>query len=365
MLKTHPAVFAVGDQYQIMVPVTGESLLWVKVGGQIYCDESNGIMRSLRPIHRVIVPQEALNEAGHYTVCEKELIDRKPYFPTSRQTVETEYDFYPVPDENPRAYHISDAHNREKEPIRAAQNYGKIDFLIMNGDVPNDSGEISNFDTIYNIASEVTHGNIPIVFARGNHDLRGYHAEEIAEYTPNENGNTFYSFRLGRLWGLILDCGEDKNDWHEEYGGDGEHFCSVYCHGFRQRETKYIRNIIANAGREYEAEDVQKKLVIVHMPFVHIGQSPFNIEPEIYGEWAQLLADYIKPDLMICGHTHHFAKHIPGDKWYDFAPCCPVVVGSAPDHEQGFSNAGFVFEREKIQVCFANEAGETIETFDI
>ena len=63
MIKTSPAVFAVGDRYQIMVEVQSPSLMSVRVGQQTYYDETNGIMNSLSPIHRVQVPMEVLDEA--------------------------------------------------------------------------------------------------------------------------------------------------------------------------------------------------------------------------------------------------------------------------------------------------------------
>ena len=36
MLKTNPAVFAVGNQYHIMLPVTCECVMWAKVGDKSY-----------------------------------------------------------------------------------------------------------------------------------------------------------------------------------------------------------------------------------------------------------------------------------------------------------------------------------------
>ena len=47
--KTAPAVFAVGNEYQIMVPVKSELLFWVSVGDQAFYDHINGIMRSRVP----------------------------------------------------------------------------------------------------------------------------------------------------------------------------------------------------------------------------------------------------------------------------------------------------------------------------
>lgn len=42
-------------------------------------------------------------------------------------------------DSNARAYHIADAHCLTDEPVRAAKAYGDIDFLILNGDIGEDS----------------------------------------------------------------------------------------------------------------------------------------------------------------------------------------------------------------------------------
>ena len=85
-MKTTPAVFAVGREYQIMVPVSENSLFWIETGGESFYDEQNGIMRSICSTHRVIVPMEVLDRAGEYTVCEREIIDRKPYFPETAET---------------------------------------------------------------------------------------------------------------------------------------------------------------------------------------------------------------------------------------------------------------------------------------
>ena len=80
MLKTAPAVFAVENEYQIMVSTTRPVLFSVLIDGEEYFDESNGILRSLSDLHRVKVPMAALDKAGKYVVRVRPLIERKPYF---------------------------------------------------------------------------------------------------------------------------------------------------------------------------------------------------------------------------------------------------------------------------------------------
>ena len=351
MLKYDPAVFAVGEDYQIMVPVTSNSLFWIEIDGKSFYDEQNGIMRSLCLIHRVLVPMHILDMAKRYTVCEREIIDRKPYFPVTVDTVRTEFEFKPVPNDDIRIYHVADTHNKVEEPVAASRLFGKIDLLIMNGDIPEHSGQISNFYTIYSIAEKITHGKIPIVFARGNHDLRGYHAEEILQYTPNSNGNTYYTFKLGSVWGLVLDCGEDKDDTHAEYG------LTVRCHIFRERQTEFIKYIIKNAGTEYNSKGIMHKIIISHNPFTYQLPEPFNIESEIYSEWARLIKENIKPELMICGHLHKLCISYKGDKMDNLGQPSTLIIGSDVNNEY-HAGCGLTLKKgSKTEVTFCKSNG--------
>lgn len=353
MLKTAPAVFAVADTYQVMVETKQEALFWVRIGEEEYFDETNGIMNSIADIHRVTVPMQELDRAGSYTVCVRPIIERRPYFTQTAPVWEKTYAFHPVPRENIRAYHISDAHNRISQPVQAARAFGKLDLLILNGDVIDHSGDPSKFSNVYEICSILTAGEIPVVFSRGNHDMRGRYAERFADYTPNHLGNTYYSFRLGSLWGLLVDCGEDKPDSNEEYG------YTVACHVFRKRQTKFIRGLIENAEKEYAAEGVEKRIVIAHKPFTQRDVHPFDIEEEIFTEWSALLREHIRPDLMICGHTHQIEVRNPGHERDHYGQPCPVVIGAQPSEEL-FVGCGFVFREDSVDVVFTDSEGEVI-----
>ncbi len=351
MLKTTPAVFAVGNNYQIMVCVEKEALFSVRIGEKTYYDESNGIMNSLSPMHRVTVPMQVLDHARSYTVCVRPLIKRKPYFPLSEEPWEKTFAFYPVPETDIRAYHIADAHNRIEEPIRAANAFGKLDLLILNGDVINHSGDPSKFDNIYTLCARLTEGSRPVIFSRGNHDMRGNFAERFADYTPNQYGNTYYTFRLGSIWGVLLDCGEDKDDLHPEYG------FTVACHAFRERQTEFLKSLIENAEHEYAAEGVKTKLVIAHSPFTQKIWEPFDIEEPIYREWCALLREHIKPNFMICGHMHKEELRPIGHEADTYGQPCPVVIGARPE-ENYFLGCGFVFGKDAIKVSFTDSNGD-------
>jgi predicted phosphodiesterase len=353
MLKTAPAVFAVENEYQIMVNTTRAALFSVLVEDEEYFDESNGILRSISNMHRVCVPMEALDRAGKYTVRVRPLVERKPYYTECEELLEFVFPFYPVPAKNVRAYHIADAHNRRTMPVNAAKTFGEIDLLILNGDVIDHSGDPSKFDNVYDICERLTHGSKPVVFSRGNHDMRGNYAERFAEYTPNANGNTYYTFRLGGLWGILMDCGEDKLDHFPEYGH------TVCCKQFRRRQTAFLHRVIANKEREYAAPGVTHRLVISHVPFTVRFQEPFNIEEETYTEWARLLREEVKPDVMICGHVHQIGVWEKGGERDGFGQPCDVVVASRPEKER-WMGGGFVFG-DSVEVTFTDSNGAILE----
>ena len=139
MMKTTPTVFAVGENYQIMMPFAEDAVAWIRIGERCFYDHSNGILRSAVRIHRVNVPGDLLNAAKAYTVCYRRVLDRKPYFPVLEEPIEVEYSFRPVPSVNVRIYQVSDAHGMIDAPVAAARKfcdvYGGIDLLILNAGV--------------------------------------------------------------------------------------------------------------------------------------------------------------------------------------------------------------------------------------
>lgn len=351
-----PTVFAVEDTYQIMVKTEEKSVLWVKIGDRCFYDHSNGILKSDVDIHKVIVPSKLLDEAESYTVCYRVMKERKPYFSETSEIIEKTYEFHPVKGDKIRAYHISDAHNMVDEPVKAAEAYGKVDFLILNGDIPDHSGDVKNFDNIYEICAKITNGSIPVVFSRGNHDMRGVCAENLEDYTPTNNGKSYYTVKLGGFWALIMDCGEDKLDNSVEYGN------TVCCHAFREEETDFIKNVVKDG--KYLSDDIFSRAVICHVPFSYKFNPLFDIENDTYNEWINILNEDIKPNVMICGHTHKIDVKAPGESYRktNFS----VAVASELEHGKYFVGSGFEFSKNGgIKMTVTDSNGEKLKEYDI
>ncbi len=363
VLKCTPAVFAVGDEYQIMVPVTTDVTMWVKVGDECYYDDCNGALRSAVSVHKMTVPQEELNAAGKYTVCYRRIYGRRAYYTSrERQVHEVDFKFRAPKNEKIVAYHISDTHDTVEAPIRALRyfesQYGKIDLLILNGDIMTMSVSAGVFDLMYDLFERATGGEVPIIYARGNHDTRGAFAERVMDYTPSGiNSASYYTVKYGNIWALVLDTGEDKDDDHIEYTD------TAAFRGFRKRETKFIEKVIAD--KEYESKDIRHKLLISHTPFTMQHPAPFNIEEDRYKYWASLIKENIKPELMMCGHTHTLEYCPVGGEKDNFGQPCPMIIGSKPDKENDyFAAVGYIFTDEGIEAVF-NDHEKVLETFKI
>lgn len=330
MLYKDPCVFVVDNEYQIAFNTLEKGVAWVEIGGETYRSSRNGLMISETLIHKISVPIATLDAAGRYTVCFRALPDRRPYFPELGAIQTKVYTFRPVKANVPvNICFLADTHSSVEAPCRAAANMsGQTDLLILAGDIPAESKTLEDIRAIYDLTSEIARGEIPVVFARGNHDLRGKYATELTQYTGTRSKDTWFTFRLGSLWGIVLDCGEDKNDDHPEYGG------LLDCHAMRREETKWLRDMAEHAQAEYAAPGVTTRIAICHQPFTTrylFDDDPgqFDIEHMLYGEWTQLL-NRMHIDMMLCGHSHLLAAVQPDDPLSIHPAQFPVVIAATP-----------------------------------
>lgn len=357
-----PTVYAVADKYVIIVPVNEPCLMWVGIGENEYYDDSNGILRSGRLTHKMTVPMAELDAARSYTVRWRKMIERKPYRSEVGEIEEYTSAFRPIDPDKERIniYNIADAHNRVDGPINAGKYFERageeLDLLLLNGDIPNHSGDVAYFEAIHRIAAGVTGGEIPVVFARGNHDTRGVCAELIEDYTPTDNGVSYYTFRLGPVWGIVMDCAEDKPDDHIEYAH------TICCEDFRRRETRWLEALCKAEKPEYSDGGIKYKIVVVHNPFTERRNPPFDIEEDTFAHWASLLRENVKPHLMICGHVHKCYVTYPGGERDAFGQPCPIVAASrlSKDDLSFFVGGAITLDGNMAYVRFTDNDGNIV-----
>ena len=198
------------------------------------------------------------------------------------------------------------------------------------------------------VAGRATGGALPCVFARGNHDLRGVCAERYAELTPTDCGKSYCEFRLGPVWGVVLDTGEDKPDDHPEYGG------TVCCGEFRAEEELWLRQVCRRGPPAGSAW----RLVVCHNPFAFRLRPPFDIEQRRWKRWLRLLRA-LGPSAMLCGHLHECFAEDPGGPHDSLGAPCPVVCASAIDRKaRRFVCGAVAIGRDgRIDAAFVDQDG--------
>lgn len=362
-----PVVCTVGSDYIICVPVKKKVLMKIEVGGEFFYCHSNGIRKSDTKVQRIVVPSEKLNKAKKYTIIYEVINCRLPYSCDKQSPVSVEYSFRPIEkEEDIKIYHLSDVHGFEKAAVKAGSFFGdELDLLILNGDIASSSDTANDIMLSYRIAYDITKGEIPCVISRGNHDLRGKYAEKLEEFMPVDNGKSYYTVKIGPIWIIILDCGEDKLDDHVEYSG------TVACHQFRESESRFVDKIIENSANEYAAENVKYRFVLCHVPFCYDnieeckGERPFNIEKEIFTDWCTKIRENIKPDFSLFGHLHIVDVFENDSKYDNKGLGGNIIIGGKPVHNKGEARnmigTALNVEKDTVRVRFTDSAKTVYE----
>ena len=369
VLLCHPSVAAVEDNYVIAVPVRDKALMRVTIGDKTYYDTANGVRISDTRVHLFRVSKELLDREKSYTIHAARVILRLPFTCFSAPEQSYTYSFRPVPPEEGPMHicHISDCHGRRKAPADSAAFFGKdLNLLILNGDIQDYSATIDQILLPYQIASDVTGGEIPVIFSRGNHDLRGAAAEKMSLLYPTANGRSYFYVRLGAFWFLLLDCGEDKRDTHPEYGGTAAY------EPWRVEQTEYLHKL-AESG-VYRDAGIRHRMVISHVPFAIRNledcrgeKTPFDIENDIYNEWVRVMNEQIHPELMIAGHFHQ-TEVVPKDAPRNSrALQCDILIGGKPGSKDEYTSANLTVQDSLCLIAYVNQSGNIVkrDTIDL
>jgi predicted phosphodiesterase len=134
----------------------------------------------------------------------------------------------------------------------------------------------------------------PLLFARGNHELRGAFARQLASYIPTPEGSFYYSRAMGPVHLLVIDTAEDKPDDTNVYAGLNRTV------PYREGELAWLRGQVRSNQ--------------------HLASAPFRVVAMHQGDWGWLpdkgaawtaLANQAGIDLVIAGHDHAFSYRAP------------------------------------------------------
>jgi len=293
-----PAVFAVEDTYQIVFTTSGKGTAWVEIDGVEYNDTYAGYRITEDRIHKVTVPMEVLDNSDSYTIYAKSMLLRGPYSSMQGKTIKKTFSWRGVrPEDGLNYYAISDVHNIKKTPVGAASYFGDdLDFLINCGDQVSWIDRTSDLEETFRMCGEITKGEIPVVYARGNHETKGVLADEFHRYVgATEEGNFYFTFRLKNIWGIVLDVGEDHADDFVEYYG------AAKFDDYRDAQTIFLDEILANADTEFNAPGVDYRIAVCHIPLTIKSKSDHAGKRK--DAWVERL-NQMNLTILYGGHIH-------------------------------------------------------------
>lgn len=295
-IATEPVVYAVEDTYQIVWTTNVNSTAEVTIGDETYYDLYAGSEDSQTLVHKVVVPMSALDSEGSYQIISKHVLYRGPFSGVLGRTITKAYDFYPVDSSDGLNYFtLADSHGRNSASTKAGSYFGDdLDFLILGGDIISLVETASDFNVINKLAFNITQGSHPVVFARGNHELKCDKANELYKYVGSLNENFYYTVTMDDTFMVVLDLGEDHaDDWWEYYD-------TAQYDSYRDEQTLFLQDLIdSGIGTD---TNINYRIAVCHIPvtFVDIYEA-YNAD---YKEaWTNLL-NQMNIDMMVSGHYH-------------------------------------------------------------
>lgn len=379
-----PVVYAVEDTYQITFTTKAKGEAWVVIDGIEYNDTYAGGRKTENTIHKISVPMSALDSAGSYTIYTRAMILRGPYESLQGKTLFQTYAWKGINSEDGINYYaLSDNHLASNAPAMAASYWGDaLDFLIVLGDTANWLDNEEELTQALYLASDITNGEVPVIYARGNHEAQGVRFDEYHNYVGADDENFYYTFRLQNIWGIVLDLGVNHEDEYKEYAGTAKY--NVY----REKQTAFLDEVLANAEREYLAEGVDYRIGICHIPL-----TISDIDDPLLSyknAWLERL-NQMQLTILYSGHFHELmfteastagtftqtnaytGKEENTDEYYLADATFPSILVSKRGTAQICSDKENVFDKHFIGVAasvnenetiikFTNESGQILET---
>lgn len=295
-----PVVYAVENEYQIVFSSSTNSSGYVVVNNKKYYDLYAGSQKSYEKVHKVSVPMEELDNAKEYSIYSLNYIYRGPFGAIKGNECSKTYKFKPVDTSDGLTYYsFSDIHMDLKGAKNAISMYDDYEFLVLNGDIISDVETYEDANYVNKVAYSLTKGEIPVIYARGNHEIKGKYSEQLYKFVGSKNQKFYYNFYFKDVYGIVLDMGEDHDDdWWEYYG-------SADFDSYRNEQVEFLKNeIVKNEFASYKY-----RLAVCHIPLPFINARHNHVESK------KALVEQLNKmniDMMLTGHQHELFIFEPG-----------------------------------------------------
>lgn len=338
-----PVVFDNGTEYCVAFSTNDNGAAYIEYeyeGESIRVYDSDNGRKTADVIHKICVPYEHLN-GNTYQVFAARVIDELSYGGRSGKTIESEKITFNSPQgDDFSVLSVSDWHTHNKLAEETVlSNFGAYEAVILLGDCsPGMMFKEEVSDYLLSFASDLTKGEIPVIFARGNHETRGGEADSLASYIGYDN--FYYTAKLGNYNFIVLDSGEDKEDSHVEYGG------MVVYEQNRKEMVEWLETL--------ENDDNAKTIALSH-------DYEICIEDDL-SERAHNKLDELNVSFLVSGHWHttdfiDTTENIEG-KTFNY----PILIdgGINADGSGTFVASMLYLSNDKIDVKAVSSDGDEI-----
>lgn len=191
------------------------------------------------------------------------------------------------------------------------------DFVIFNGDcLPEPANREHALRMIHALADPINGAERPIIFLRGNHEIRNCYSAGMHHQIGYYNDKTYSAFTQGNTRFVLLDCGEDKPDNSDVYAGLND-FTQL-----RLDQAEFLKKEL----RSKDFKQAKHRVLISHIPvFGNTDKHRPCLEL-----WGSLLKN-APFDVAIGAHTHSAAFYPEGTDGCQF----PAYVGGGPSVKKG------------------------------
>ncbi len=253
----------------------------------------------------------------YYRVRAVELLSKKGYENHFGDTLTTRFYSFRTPNEDMSDFTcviFNDLHENKKcfDYLRKLLEGINYDFVIFNGDcLPEPRDRQHAIDMIHNLADPVNGAEKPIVFLRGNHEIRNFYSAGMHHLIGYYNEKAYGAFTWGATRFVMLDCGEDKPDSVSVYGG---------LNDFTQLRLDQV-DFLTQELKSKAFKKARHRVLISHIPVYGDGDS---YKPCLK-LWSPLL-DKAPFNVAIGAHNHKAVFYPNGTDGSTY----PVVVGGGP-----------------------------------
>jgi predicted phosphodiesterase len=295
-------------------------------------------------LHRVTLTGLEPGRTYRYQVVSTRVVRLKAYWPEKGLSVESPvYAFRTLDRRRPTVSFASlgDTHEQVARirTLTALVDWSATDFLVHTGDAFDWlADEDQLFDRFLDPVSHALGHTTPLVFVRGNHEMRGPFARQLFAYLPVSTGRFYHAFDDGPAHFVVLDSGEDKDDDTNVYAGLNR------VEPYRQEELAWFRTHLETDVR---VGDAPFRIVLIHQPdWGYVGGEN--------DRWTAV-ANRGGIDLVVAGHLHRYQHVRPGERGNDFH-----IVAVGQDQV-----ARVDVTPTELTVTVRNAAGRVVEAFTV